>query len=86
MKIQSQRLGDAVFLPVGSEVVMPLPDFAGERRFDINFDLLDIQWFAKDLLCGCEQLGMSNQPGIQIIAQMKPHGGTHLARTSLCNI
>src|SRR6185369_5231655 len=46
MKVERQRLGDAIFGVMRGKIIMPLPDLAFEGGLGIDLDLLDVELVA----------------------------------------
>ena len=86
MQVERERLGHAVLAVVRGEVVMPLPDFAGEGGLHVDLDLLDVEVLAQDLLRRLDQARMAHQLGEQGIAQVQAHGGAHLVALPLADV
>jgi hypothetical protein len=80
VQVERQGLGNAVFVVMGGEIVVPLPDLTGKGDLGVDLGLLDVEpLVVQDLPGGLDQAGMARHPPVGLVAQVEAHGGAHLA-------
>ena len=77
MEIERQRLRHAILLVVGGEVVVPLPDVAGEGLLGVHLDLLDVEVIAEDLFRGLYEARVAHEARVDVAALVQGHRRAH---------
>ena len=80
VQVERQGRRHAVLVVVGREVVVPLPDLAGEGWLGIDLGLLDVEILLTQNLSGrLDQPRVTRDLGVGLVPQVQAHGGAHLA-------
>src|SRR5690606_35340684 len=67
--------GHAIIFMPSWKILMPLPDFTGECRLGINFELMHIHLLAKQLLKWFDQSMITNQGIARVVIFMTSKSG-----------